>query len=382
MATVISTKSQSNVHQTSIARHWVWLLSIAGALANVFALIGGSWDGAFHARYIVDTFFSPPHILIYSGMTATMISGLAVLALLAIEGRKHGNGVIAHNPLLLITILANLGFLATAPFDELWHRLFGRDKLTVWTVPHVILNMNLAATAIGVVGLALWLRAAYPNGALSPTSDQTPRRAANVMIFLGLSMFVMHMRGFLTELEAGDTSLSSIPSIGWLYPLVGTLISALCLALATRLLPKHWWLTIALVIVAQLWWAVPGFVLQQFGYTQVDGFRIPLSLAGLLWALIIWAGGRWPIWLHYAAFGAGSIGIMLVAWKLGLLPATTNNDVLVTAIFLPIVAIVGGYAGTGLAGWLQRLAGDDVLKLNSNVGPPYLLSHNTPEVDQ
>src|SRR5215213_4325758 len=167
MTTAISTERQSDVSQISISRQWVWMVLIAGALANVFALIGGSWDGAYHARYIVDTFFSPPHILIYSGMTATMISGLAVLALLAIEGRKHSNGVIAHNPLLLITILANLGFLATGPFDELWHSLFGRDKLTVWTVPHVILNMNLAATAIGVIGLALWLQAVHPNRALA-----------------------------------------------------------------------------------------------------------------------------------------------------------------------------------------------------------------------
>jgi hypothetical protein len=307
MATAICPNRQSDARQTSISRRWVWMLLIAGALANAFALIGGSWDGAFHARYIVDTFFSPPHILIYSGLTATMISGLAVLTMLVIEGQKSGGGVIARNPLLLITILANLGFLATGPFDELWHNLFGRDTLTVWTAPHVILNLNLAATAVGVVGLALWLRAAHPNGALAPASDQTQRRTANVMVFLGLSMFVMNMWGFLSELESGDTSLSSIPSIGWLYPLLGTLISSLCLALAARLLPNHWWLPIALVMVAQLWWAVPGLVLQQFGYTQVDGFKIPLSLAGLIWALIIWASGKWPIWSRYAVFGAGYI---------------------------------------------------------------------------
>jgi hypothetical protein len=361
MATAISTHRQSDARQTSISRQWVWLLLIAGTLANAFALIGGSWDGAYHARYIVDTFFSPPHILIYSGLMATMISGLAILILLVIEGRKSGGGgVIAHNPLLLITILANLGFLATGPFDELWHSLFGRDTLTVWTVPHLILNMNLAATAIGVIGLAVWLRAMHPNGSLASASGQTPRRAANLMIFLGLSMFIMNMWGFLSELESGDTSLSAIPSIGWLYPLLGTLISSLCLALATRLLPKQWWLTMALVMVAQLWWVAPGLILQQFGYTQVDGFKIPLSLAGLIWALIIWAGGKWPIWARYGVFGASYTVIVLLSRLFGLLTATTNNDVLVTAIFLPVIAIIGGYVGTGLAGWLQRLAGDEV----------------------
>src|SRR5215210_4773307 len=234
MTTAVSTHRQSDASQTYISRHWVWMLLIAGTFANVFALIGGSWDGAFHARYSVDTFFSPPHILIYSGLTATMISGLAVLSLLVIKGRKSGDGVIAHNPLLLITILANLGFLATGPFDELWHSFFGRDTLTVWTVPHLILNMNLAATAIGVIGLAVWLQAVHPNRALASAPGHTPSRAATVMIFLGLSMFVMHMWGFLSELEAGDTSLSSIPRIGWLYPLLGTWIGSLCLALATR----------------------------------------------------------------------------------------------------------------------------------------------------
>jgi len=228
-------------------------------------------------------------------------------------------------------VLTQFGFLA----HEAAHRqIFASKGMNEWSA-------RLIGTGLVGISYAMWTRkhtrhhnhpnmidkdpdihtgaiAFHPQAAASRTGLMigVTRRQGwllfPLLFFLGLSMFIMNMWGFLSELEAGDTSLSSIPRIGWLYPLLGTLIGSLCLALATRLLPKHWWLTIVLVMIAQLWWAAPGFVLRQFGYTQADGFKIPLSLAGLIWALIIWAGGKWPIWARYAIFGTGYIVIVLL----------------------------------------------------------------------
>jgi hypothetical protein len=174
MASVIPTSRQADVAQPRIARWIVWTLLIAGAIANELGIAGGSWDGAYHDRYIVDTFFSPPHILLYSGMAGTMLVGLSALGAVMYEGHTGREWVrlLMRRPLLLLPVLANLGFLATGPFDELWHRTFGRDQLTAWTVPHAILLLNLAGTAVAVAGLALWLRTPVPIGGLAPAAGQ------------------------------------------------------------------------------------------------------------------------------------------------------------------------------------------------------------------
>ena len=352
----INTNPQST--QTNISRTLVWVLLVAGLVANLAGIVGGTWDGAFHARYDVDSFWSPPHLLIYAGIGSTLVIGLAILTLLVIEGRKWGRNVIRTNPLLLITIFANLGFLVTGPFDELWHTIFGREELTVWTVPHMILNFNLALTAIGVISLAVWLRAAHPSGSLTPAQAGSPIRIQQLAIFVGLSMFIIHIWGILYELEVGDTLLSPVPGIGWLYPLMATVLVSLCFALASQLLPMHWWLAIPLVVLSQLWWFVPGIVLRQLGYEQAEGFRVPITLAGLVWALIAWTANKQPAWLRFAIFGVGFVAIVLVARFFGLLLSTSNGDIFFSGIFLPVLAVAGGSAGVLLGTWLQKQAGD------------------------
>lgn len=138
----------------------------------------------------------------------------------------------------------------------------------------------------------------------------------------------------------------------------GIAVNLILLALASQLLPAPGWMALPLVVLAQLWWVAPGVVLRQVGYQQVDSFKITLTLAGLLWALIMGIGDRWPDWLRFAGFGAGYIAIVVVARSSGLLPATTDGDIFLTAIFLPALAVLGGYTGRGLGVWLQTLAGD------------------------
>lgn len=354
----IDSISRSAVTHLHISRMLVWTLLVAGLVANLAGIVGGTWDGAFHARYEVDSFWSPPHLVIYGSIGITLAIGLAILTLLVIKARRSKSHVIRSNPILLITSLANLGFLVTGPFDELWHVIFGREELTVWTVPHLILNFNLVLTSIGVLALAVWLRAAHPNGSLAPAQTGSLIRIQNMAIFVGLSMLIIQTWGFLYELEVGDTSLSPIPGIGWLYPLLATTLISLCFALASQLLSERWWLAAPLVVLAQLWWFVPGIVLRQFGYQQVDGFRVTITLAGLVWTLIAWKVNKHPAWLRFAIFGVGFIAIVLIARSFGLLVSTSNWDVLLTAIFLPALAVIGGYAGERLAKWLKMLAGE------------------------
>jgi hypothetical protein len=179
----------------------------------------------------------------------------------------------------------------------------------------------------------------------------------DTMLFVGISMVVAHLWSFALEWEDVQLFRNLVVETGWLYPPLAVLDAALCLSLAERLLPKRWWMTpLTLVLAAQLWWVVPAALLIPFGYTGGDTFSLPLTLAGLSYVLIGWAGGDWRPWMRYAAFGASSIAVVVVALAAGNLPNVTLAGALLTTPLLPILAIAGGYAGDGLAGWLQQLA--------------------------
>src|SRR5436309_13887951 len=104
MASTILVHRASDISQASISRRLVWLLLVAGAIANVVGIAGGSCDAAYHTRFKVDTFFSPPHLVIYGGILGTMLVGLAVLAILIVDRRAHGDwiGLLARRPLLVL----------------------------------------------------------------------------------------------------------------------------------------------------------------------------------------------------------------------------------------------------------------------------------------
>jgi hypothetical protein len=359
-ASIISVRRASDVSQTSISRRLVWLLLVAGTIANAVGIAGGSWDAAYHTRFKVDTFFSPPHLVIYGGILGTMLVGLAVLAIIMVERRARGDwiGLLARRPLLVLPLLANLGFLATGPFDDLWHRAFGRDQLTPWTVPHAILLLNLAATAVAVAGLALWLRAPDPAGDLAPPADRSSQRRAGIMLFVGLSMVITHMWPFVAEWEHGGSFGNPIIQFDWVYPPLAALNAAVCLTLAAGLLPNRWWLPLLLVVTGQLWRTLPGWLLVPFGYANLGGLTITLSLAGLSYGLIAWLGRSWQAWARYAIFGLSYLGMIVVARALGELPTLTTADLALTAPLLPVTAVLGGVLGGWLAGWLQHMAGE------------------------
>jgi hypothetical protein len=234
--------------------------------------------------------------------------------------------------------------------------MFGRDLLTTWTVPHAILLLNLAVTAVAVAGLALWLGAERPAGGLAPAPSRAARQAAGVMLFVGLSMTITHMWAFVMEWEGGVSFSNLVLDRPWLYPPLAAFDAALCLGLAARLLPLRWWMPLLLVLVAQAWRVGLSPVLLAYGYTYVESFALPLTLAGLCYGLIGWAGRGWRAWARDAVFGASYVGITLLARAAGELPGLTLGHVLLVAPLLPLAAALGGWIGAALAGWLRRAA--------------------------
>lgn len=108
------------------------------------AILGGNWDVWWHGAIGRDTFWEPPHMLLYGGIVLSIV--LSFLAWLQSRDRLAG----ALSLALLFAPLA-------APFDNLWHVLYGVEPVNsawiIWSPPHVQLVLALA----GGLLIALWL---------------------------------------------------------------------------------------------------------------------------------------------------------------------------------------------------------------------------------
>lgn len=101
------------------------------------AVLAGTWDVWWHGALGRETFWSPPHLVLYASV------------IVAIGGGYWGWRTTRQRSwkwLALILFLIPL----SAPFDELWHRIFGvepvNSPLIIWSPPHVTLALVLIAS--------------------------------------------------------------------------------------------------------------------------------------------------------------------------------------------------------------------------------------------
>jgi len=137
------------------------------------AIVAGSWDIWWHVTLGRETFWSYPHLVLYSGVIIAIGLGLH-----SWYKTKQGIwGWIAF-ALLLVPL--------SAPFDEAWHRFFDQEAagglLSILSPPHLTL----------VVGLLTGFLLLLP--LLKKDKDTHAQRIFGAMIFaslMGLSLFVL-----------------------------------------------------------------------------------------------------------------------------------------------------------------------------------------------
>lgn len=264
-----------------------------GLAGLVFGWSGAAWDVAWHRLIGRDTFWSAPHLGLYLGTT---LNGLAALlaAATAAAGRSVRGREVRLGPLRGELGLALVGFgalaiIASAPFDDLWHRAFGRD-IDIWSPPH------LAGVAGGIVVYTGWVLALGAN-----VFDLSPRlRHALLTLVLGgltgVAVFGLnfyYLMGWSRE--------------GLLYPLLIGAGLPFVLGLATSTLRHRWAATagtatytgLALLTFAVLrafGWPPPAFPpLLVAGAFAVDLARrrvaAPLALGAIFCAAFVVAEG-------------------------------------------------------------------------------------------
>jgi hypothetical protein len=196
------------------------VLGIAGV---VLGWVGSGWDVSWHRIIGRDTFWTPPHDLMYAG---TALSGIAALVATgtAMAGRAPRLRELALGPLhverpLALVGIGSLVIVSAAPFDEYWHRTFGKD-VDIWSPPH------LAAVAGGLIVYVGWATAAGAN-----VFGFAPRLRDALTAFFVAGVIAIGVFG-----------MNFYYIMGWsrealFYPLVVCVAAPFALALAASLIP-------------------------------------------------------------------------------------------------------------------------------------------------
>ena len=131
-----------------------FLISIGVSLQ----ISGSNWDIVWHGVGNVETFFTPPHSVIYSGVVLAIGSVIGGTIQAAFRIRQQKNDatwfvlLLVPSSLPLALKIAAIGCilqLTAGPFDFLWHSLFGFDGLL--SPPHSVLAVGMLTTALGAL---------------------------------------------------------------------------------------------------------------------------------------------------------------------------------------------------------------------------------------
>jgi hypothetical protein len=204
------------------------------AFGGVAAVLGLYWDDAWHTDVGRDTFFAPPHLLLYAGV------GLLLLTVASWAWQRfRQERWAAFGDLTLTLPLLGAGVtLAAAPVDELWHELFGRDAV-VWSPPHMVAVAGMLAFAAG-----LHLAAHRDPG-------RTPRLTGAV-----IGAFLLAAAG--TVVMEFEADVPQFPVVTYLPVHIASLSFAF--ALIRRVSDRAWVTTHAATVYVALRLVVVGFL--------------------------------------------------------------------------------------------------------------------------
>jgi hypothetical protein len=222
---------QAPAEAATIKRATLWALLISKIITGW----GVQWDIQWHVLIGRDTFWIPPHLMTYAGVTAVVVLSFGMLAWdswrregdVRVLGLTSSRGFHLAAWGIAVTILA-------APIDDLWHRLFGID-VTLWSPPHL---MGILGAVINGWACLVIAREVY--------AARTFGRAAT-MVLAGAGLY-------------GSLHLVIDPSfrIAYLYggilyftfAMLGGLLLPLALIPTARLSGLRWAPVLVLVVVA------------------------------------------------------------------------------------------------------------------------------------
>lgn len=133
-----------NYSQTTSAKsHRAFFLgNILVSVGILIVTTGGSWDISNHLLNKPETFFAPPHFVLYSGVMVALFGAALVMLKMSVREIKSENNLSIKLVQIGIALLLGAG-----PFDFVWHSSFGLDGLL--SPPHLVLICGMALSSIG-----------------------------------------------------------------------------------------------------------------------------------------------------------------------------------------------------------------------------------------
>jgi len=354
----------------------LWVL-LTGKLLGAWGL---TWDIQWHLLIGRDTFWIPPHLMMYSGVTAGFLVAVLVLAL---DTRDRRRGVRARGMVTMLGLTSTRGIhlaawgvallLLAAPIDDLWHRLFGLD-VTLWSPPHLL---GLLGSAVNTIGTLLIAIEAY-----APAS-----RARFAALLLGGGLLYGGVRvvlepAWLTAYTHGGVAFHA-------FAMLASLLLPLALIPGTRLLGRRW-APLALVVVS-LAASLIGEQIARVGFAIIQPEPViteeikkdptsPIALAAEIREKNRGSGPPWVVRLMLplvaaavlvvadlrrrpaaACIAYGVAMLALFGWSIGQTPAfrpmaPSVAETLLAVMITVVAALIGSGGGRWVAQNLQPVA--------------------------
>lgn len=239
-STPIQFLNPPDLTERRLRRIGAWLMLILALQAE----LGLAWDRNWHDLVGRNEFFTPPHIMLYSGIA---LSGFIALFVVLVDTYRYYQkkpGVDDNSTVRILHFFhAPLGYvilgfgafidLLAAPFDNYWHLLYGID-VTLWSPFHLMGTVGGIIVALGIAFVFA------SEAVIERQSASQPRR------FLGLSGLewgmLLILSAYLNLTIPANTAFIPItlgPFQFITYPLPLAFTGAFCLVAAAKFTKKR-----------------------------------------------------------------------------------------------------------------------------------------------
>ncbi|MGI0036046.1 MAG: hypothetical protein ACRD98_09280, partial [Nitrososphaera sp.] len=138
---------------------------------------GGSWDITNHLLSKPETFFAPPHAVLYSGAGTAVVGAVLLFSASRSAGKIPWQAKLAAAGVILL--------VTAGPVDFAWHSAFGLDGLL--SPPHFVLVSGMVMSSLGALAsMAYYRRAATREG---------PIRLHTALIVVGILPLWLSLSG-------------------------------------------------------------------------------------------------------------------------------------------------------------------------------------------
>src|SRR6187200_2036372 len=133
------------------------MVLMVASIGSIMQISGGNWDVTSHLLLTPESFFTPSHALLYTGIGILSLSSI-IGGILMLKYRELKKSGLALSFKLLI--IGSIISIISGPSDFIWHQTFGVDGFLSPTHLMLITGMliNTLAVAIGLVRLNTFVK--------------------------------------------------------------------------------------------------------------------------------------------------------------------------------------------------------------------------------